>query len=323
MPLRVDCNCNVFVTCSDGTEKQNLTSDQVKALINSSATNGAPQPQPGGGCQVYPVTISGGQLQIIPTQVSTGDTIKLTSAIGASTQDGVGWQCPDGSIYFAGACAGGGVTNAGAYLPTVKIGKVILYLDGVYYDLTLGTAFTVPSGVANKTPMLVLNYVSSNPISGNIDCQVQVCNNAAGTWSSTWDFTLSPGLFVAQFPGALGEPVWNAGSGWFIQANATGSVFNGQLQLVHDSANIRHVQWFYTPTGYTAPAGNAAFYNPAETTLISPLVTPSGTNGLYDDPVGVTSTEIGWYQGGGGGAGSVLFTKLVVSGTGTKPSQFP
>src|SRR5205823_13733168 len=32
MPLRIDCDCNVWVTCCDGTEKQLLTADQVRAL---------------------------------------------------------------------------------------------------------------------------------------------------------------------------------------------------------------------------------------------------------------------------------------------------
>jgi hypothetical protein len=52
MPLRVDCDCNVWVTCCDGTEKQILTADQVQALLGSQPGT-TPPPPAAGHCTPY------------------------------------------------------------------------------------------------------------------------------------------------------------------------------------------------------------------------------------------------------------------------------
>lgn len=324
MPLRVDCDCNVYVTCCDGTEKQILTSDQVKALIAGGNVQGAPQPPAGGGQQCYQLKLQANQELLIPVPVSTGDVIEVQSALGAGTDGTASWYCPNGQEFFAGACVGTPFTSGPDPLPTAPHMKLLAHIGSNYYELTVGTPFTVPSGVSLVQPTILVNDSTLSDNSGEYSLNVCVTNNEAATWSSTFNFLLSPGGFAAQFPGVLGEPVWTPGTGWYIQANATGSIFNGQIQLLHDSTNIRHVKWFYTPGGsYSPPAGNAAFYNPAETILINPLVQAGHTFGEYLDAVGVTSTELGWYQGGGGGAGDVTFTSLLVEGTGVKPSQFP
>ena len=258
MPLRVDCNCNVFVTCCDGTEKQILTADQVKALIAGPQQNGAPQPQPGGGCQPYNITINGGQLQLIPTIVSTGDTIEIMSATGASTQDGLDWQCPDGEIYFAGACVGGGITDASAYVPTANIGKPVLFLNGSYYDLVIGTPFTVPSGITNKAPMLILNYVPSNTVSGQVECNVQVCNNAVARFTHHFNLRTAPGPFIIDDQGGNSNAAWTPGTGYTASTIGTIVTGDGAIALVcnnhHNLANctLRVVGSCTDPSGGNA-----------------------------------------------------------------------
>ena len=241
MPLRVDCDCNVFVTCCDGTEKQILNIDQVNKLIAGGAVNGAPQPKPG-GCQVYDLTLIAGQLQIVPTIVNSGDTIELQATTGATTEDGVGWQCPDGEVYFGGACAGGGFFDASAFMPAVHAGRVILYLNGVYYDLPTPGVFTVPGGVVNKTPSIVVNYNPAAPIhSGTLQCKVKVCNSTIGQFTHHFDVRLVTGPFIIHNFGGNSNNLWYAGNGYICDGNGAGLAGNGVIALVcNNSAPLAH-----------------------------------------------------------------------------------
>lgn len=334
MPLRVDCDCNVFVTCCDGTEKQLLTSDQVKALIDGSAQNGAPQPQPGGGCQPYPVTIVGGQLQIIPTVVNSGDTITLNSATGASTQDGVGWQCPDGEIYFAGACAGGGVTNPGAYVPAAKIGRPVLFLNGVYYDLTIGTPFTVPGGVVNQTPMLVLNYVSTNVISGTVNCTVTVCNNVAGTWSKTINFLLTSCGAVQPVPTRPTWGSWVPGTGMDCSTASFAGCNQVRLEFQLNfgvTTTLTHIDMEYNLTAGLSDCGSSDFVSVFlnnQSIIVYNVATPSvpaGSNQhIVDNTVrtGITDLEVFFSaeETSSTPSGSGQVVSLTLHGTGTEPT---
>lgn len=221
MPLRVDCNCNVFVTCCDGTEKQILTSDQVQALINGPAVPGAKQPAPGGGCQDYKILTNGHQLQLIPTIVSSGDVITLVSAKGATNlPSSVTWLCADGLIYFAGACGGVPSSDPGNDLPSANTGTVIIYLNGTYYAFLAGS-FTVPPGISKIAPMLLINQQHGSDINGQVEIDVQVCNNAPATWSHTIDLRTTSANFIEVVPdncdsGGLG--VWSPSVG-FVQTS--------------------------------------------------------------------------------------------------------
>lgn len=327
-PLRIDCNCNVFVTCCDGTEKQILTSTQVQALIQGSAVNGAPQPTPGGGCQIYNLTINGGQLQIVPTTVSTGDTIQLTAATGASTQDGVGWQCTDGEIYFAGSCVGGGVTNGGAYVPTAKIGKPVLYLNGVYHDLTIGVPYTIPAGISNITPMLVLNYVSSNPISGQVECTVQVCNNQAGTWTKVLDFTTSQQGFN-QYPNGddhTASCVWTPGQGWQSLFNHSGNQANYLDIEIH---GLPSRQWLSAVAQWTDAVNiqESAVYAWDGTTAVLKIAAllpqTAGTNVISSGLASIAYTSTGiriiFNENVSHANHTITLSKLTLSGPGPSP----
>ncbi len=236
MPLRVDCDCNVFVTCCDGTEKQILTADQVRALLTGPAVNPAPQPAPGGGCQTYNGQIIGSQRQLIPTVVSTGDVITLVSIAGATSPDTTDWFCPDGSTYFAACVSGTGGMNVGACLPSTTIYSVILIIDGVYYPFT-GNTFTVPAGIANKAPALLVNALTTDDLDGTLTFAAQVCNNSAVRFTHHFNFRLSTYGFVIDTRGGNSNCAWTPGSGYNVSvANAIPPAGDGEISIHLDNA---------------------------------------------------------------------------------------
>ena len=180
MPLRVDCDCNVFITCCDGTEKQILTSDQVKALQAPQQGNGAPQASPG-GCQLWQAVIDAGKFWLMPQPVNTGDIITPSEAHGASTDVApLGrWNCPDGSYYAAGQCYGGSIAHdPSALVPASPLGVPVININGTWHDFT--APITVGGGVSNQNCAVALNYASGGDFSGTVILNVQLCNNSTG-----------------------------------------------------------------------------------------------------------------------------------------------
>jgi hypothetical protein len=213
MPLRVDCDCNVFVTCCDGTEKRILTSDQVAKLIQGTPGNGSPQPPTGGGSQCYDLTLQANAETIIPFPVSTGDILTLQSALGAGGDGAGNWYCPDGSQFFGGACVGFGHLSGTDPVPTINHMRLLYHIGSNYYDAMAGP-FTVPSGVSLVQPTLVLNDVTRSDNSGSYQITVCAQNNRTGVWCRYQDFTLSNGGWEHDTPCFSDEGSWSPGSGW-------------------------------------------------------------------------------------------------------------
>jgi len=339
MPLRVDCDCNVFVTCCDGTEKQLLTAEQVKALLAGSSVVGAPQPKPGGGQQCYPVSLQANQLWLLPTVVNTGDTILINNAEGANNDgQALSWQCPDGTRYFAGTC-GLPVASYGADpLPTANHGQLVLELAGTFYALTPGTPFTVPGGIANQSPTIQANLQLSTA-SGQMSFNVCVTNNATLTWTHTFDFTLSSGGFVPNLDGGgNAQAVWVPGAGW------------EQTFIPNDGAGIAEMRCRFHRTGITP-----AFAVTAMTALVNfhagstidptagqdfglfdggahfaytmtPTYSSNGDNQILGGPIaasGITQIFFDFYVGLAvtptNPGGTCLVKSITISGTGTDP----
>lgn len=237
MPLRVDCDCNVFVTCCDGTEKQILTSEQVKAIIQSQPGSGAPQPAPGGGCQSYDGQLTAPGRWLIPTPVNTGDVITMESISGA-TYDSAGllWLCPNGSQYFAGGCVGGTLTDGTAPVPAAPLGSPVVKIGSNYYSLL--SPVTVGAGVVNTQPELLVNYPSSYSPTGTLTFTVQVCNNQSGTWTRVLDFTVSNyAAIITPHNGSSGpRGLWTVGLGWAPNSGSGGSNPSDYIQF--DSATF-------------------------------------------------------------------------------------
>lgn len=214
MPLRVDCDCNVFITCCDGTEKKILTADQVRELLTSQPGVGTPQPQPG-LCQTYHGLTGAAAPWYVPTTVSTGDTLELVFSSGAWNDGGeVAWRLSNGDQFFDGRNVGHPVLNGSDPLPTEPHMAMLLNIDGSYYNVAAGPV-TVPSGVSNAQVLVVPNDDVLTNNAGTITFDLKVCNNQAATYSIDQTLDTFPYDWTTDIAGVSGtQSVWNAGEGW-------------------------------------------------------------------------------------------------------------
>lgn len=245
MPIRVDCDCNVWVTCCDGTEKQIFTSDQVQSIVDGSAVSGAPQPEPG-GCASYSLQIKAGAYALLPVPVSSGDTILISAIKGATLLSGhVEWRCADGGgVFFAGTCSASSTFNPSNVVPLATTGSLVVLLGSTWYPVTSGL-FTVPGGFSNVQPNFALNYPAAGVVFGDASFSAEVCNNQAVTsrYTHIFNFLAGAGPFIPAFrPAYPTIPLGNyvPGVGWQSVYNADGSGLN-ELRIYKDGM---------TPTGY-------------------------------------------------------------------------
>lgn len=282
--------------------------------------NGAPQPSPGGGCQSYHAILPGNGIWLLPTIVSTGDTIEITGAGGAAYNGrSVTWHCPGGDQFFAGFCTGVTFTNAGTPMPSVPEGKIIANIGGTFYDVQ-GSAFTVPGGISNAQVTFQMNSADITINAGQFDFDAQVCNNQAGAWTSFLDFRVNS--YADLLDVIWGEWVPGVGyKGTFEDANSLSIV---QLHIAGlSSVTITQMSENYTTPGQTGPNGlvgfetQGGFYGSYETpgavtnaTLIKGVTTPSVTDLYIDNNSGTT-------------AGDVYTYNWQIQGLGVKPSFLP
>src|SRR5258706_3298139 len=130
---------------------------------------GSPQPAPGGGCAEYHFSLPGNGTRLLPTVVSTGDTILISGASGVS-YDGrlLKWFCPDGSQFIAGACTSFNYTDAGNPVPGSNEMRLVAEIGGTVYDV-FGTMFTVPAGHTNHPVVVQLNIAAISVHGGFLD----------------------------------------------------------------------------------------------------------------------------------------------------------
>lgn len=320
--LRVDCDCNVWITCCDGEEKQILTSQQVRDLINGQPGPGAPQPPPGGGEACYDGILRTGTSWLIPTALNTGDVITLSNVAGA-TNDGIvpGWYCGDGQLFFAGLCIGGVITDGGNRMPTAPNGSLVLYINGTYYDLSAGP-FTLPGGIANQQGVLEINYAPGAVGSGELTFTACVQNNQTSSWISIMDFTLNPYSSVVAAPFAA----WVIGQGY--PGGVNGGVPNwAELDIASiDGTTITSMEMLYDDVA-NGGTSITIFFGVAAAIYGGVTGTPStGTNLLYSvadvytngSPFGLVAVV-----GSGTTGSAVNIRRWTIRGTGTKPSQLP
>lgn len=321
MPLRVDCDCNVFITCCDGTEKQILTADQVTKLLSNGGA-GTPQPQPGGGCQSYPLIVPAGAVgALIPTIVNSGDTIELSSLDGTWYGGSVTWYCPDGSVFFAG-CTPLQNFNGSSQIPGSPIGRVIALINGTYYDI-LGSVFTVPGGIVNQQVTLLMNTDTISTSSGSVSLIAKVCNNQASSFTHTFDLTLSPGIWTVRDQG-----VYTSGVGY-----TDGTVvyppntFRGcDIQALSITPfTLTRLQLRATDVAGSFGANSVNFGNVAPGVYFTTQAM-TGSDNIYDSGplsiAGVTQLfidQICGLRNGGDPGGTVLAVQITVSGLGSDP----
>lgn len=220
MPIRVDCDCNVFVTCCDGSEVQLALKDM---LDQPNQPNNAPLPPAGGGQQAYNQCLNPGKASILPPVVNTGDTLSIESINGAwndTTNEGFIWRTGDGLYYFLGAGQVGTEVYFGTDpVPTAPHMSLIAYIDGTFYPLYPGGGLTVPGGVVNQPVSIMANTdAAAADMNGQVCFVINVVNNQGAAWSHDYDFRVSPYGFVAGSPLFIAGK-WVVGQGWVADSN--------------------------------------------------------------------------------------------------------
>jgi len=212
MAIHVDCDCNVTVDCCDGTTKQLATTDMLNQP--GQPGGGSPQPQPGGGCQTYSLTLTPMTMALAPTTVNSGDTVQVLNVAG-SWNDGsgfAGWYCPDGKKFFGSCVPGSATTDGSDPLPAAFYMQIIGVLNGTtYFDPF--SVYTIPGGVTSGTVEFQANRPALTSAWGNITFDAKVCNNStppATPWCRDFNF------MAVSYAGLVTDPFpdWVAGLGW-------------------------------------------------------------------------------------------------------------
>lgn len=187
---------------------------------------GSPQPGPNGGQECYQIQMPGSQFAFLPTNVSTGDILQIQSPKGAvSSSHNALWRCEDGGQFFAGQNVGYPQMFGTDPLPGSPSGSLMAVVDGVNYFIGAGS-WTVPAGISNQPLLFAVNDVDTVGLSGSYQFQVCVTNNQAGTYTHTFDFTLSAGAWTANSPiypaGGIPYCTWNSGQGFVGNCESVG-----------------------------------------------------------------------------------------------------
>jgi hypothetical protein len=211
MPLRVDCDCNVFVTCCDGSEIQLATLADVRST-NQPGTGTRP---PIGQSTCYSVTLNAKNTWLLPFSVSSGDVLTVSELGGAWSDDGISWTCPDGTPFVFGLCAGSRYHVSGDPSGSLYHGQLVFLIDGAYYSATDG-AFTVPGGISNAQCTLVSNIDRTLASAGDVVFKICAENGGTpptGTWCALLNFKLSDFGWVSDTREGYGA-TWIPGTGF-------------------------------------------------------------------------------------------------------------
>lgn len=220
--LRVDCNCNVFVTCCDGTEVQLLTT-KSPGIAQSQPGAGSTPAAPNGGSQQYCGGLQGQGIWLLPFTVNSGDVLNFSDLKGVWTDTrSFVWYCPDGYAFFDGDCFG---YPAGSFpsdpINTLFHMSIIANIGGTYYDVLNLDAFgnpqpfTVPPGIVNQNVILLANTDSRPDTSGFVNFCVEWQNNKAAAWVHEFDFASSAFGFANNPAVAVGPSgAYTPGTGW-------------------------------------------------------------------------------------------------------------
>lgn len=295
---------------------------------------GATQPPAGGSSGNECLNVDASTFTPLPWNVNTGDTLDFTSVLGAAN-DGTSldYYCEDGSIFFLGACAGGGSPSSGDPLNTSNHMHLLLKIGTNYYPLTVGI-FTVPSGVTNQSVYIQANTPTVANARGKYTVCVTYANNATATWRAHIDFTTNSGGFVNNPFFSPGQGVWTPGTGWVGSVGVgSGPVYSHgvYIKLPLTSANITGASIKGSKTdGSSINPANVCFefQDQAATQMIPNQTFGSMPSSPFNmsGPGASGTTEIDillWdYEfTAPGGYGTTTITDLYLSGLGTIPPE--
>jgi len=301
--------------------------------------NGSPQPAPGGGQQAYDGCLTAATTWLLPTNVSTGDTISLESVSGAWNDpdtDGPVWRCQDGNIFFAGSCSPLTTTLVGTDpLPTAPHMAFVLQIAGTFYDFSSG-AFTVPGGISNQQVILQANDSYLADDNGQLCFTLNVVNNQAAHWSHDFDLTMNS--FATKF--ALindtnftnPQGIYVPGAGWQTAlltpaASPTWRVRQFRLQsLFPVNYTALRLTFAYAAGAQNAGVSSVDFYvNNKGVSTVDSVPTGTGVTSPRDIPAHncTNNIEISFIPGSDNTSsdpgGSATLQHIHIEGVGTDP----
>lgn len=233
--------------------------------------SGSPQPEAGGGQACYNARMQSSGKWLLPTQVSTGDTIVVSNVKGSATDGTTTWFCPNGQTFFLGACSGATTTASGDPLNTKPHMELIAKISGTYYEM-YNAGLTIPGGISLANVEFQMNDGTLSDNYGEITFDVCVTNNATPTWSQTFDFITASGGWAGTMLDTAPDAVWSAGAGWKAQCGLGDGGVN-YYQMCNIFTTALHST---TLTGVTVTADRAT--NGSNITLLSDAIQITGLN---------------------------------------------
>lgn len=303
-------------------------------------------PQPGktapnpsaGQCADYEGLVNFGSRWLLPKQVSTGDTIEVTNAVGtwASALDLFIPRCPDGNIFFEVACVEGtGHTEPGDPAPTINHDSLIGFDGTHYYDFgpasnNMPVTVTIPSGISNANFYFFANTPDTSGF-GSVVFNVHLCNNAAVRYTHVFDFTRglqgwTINVFGGLPQGALELGLGIVGSDFIVSGSHVRGV---NIERVGPAASFDTlvVNFDFTPGDQSGGVGEPCqFYGIPSSAVINNIVGSSinGTNQFITEHgahTGVTDMNLYFWTDdtSGSPSGVVHIISITISGTGPDP----
>ena len=326
--LEFSLDCEHWFTLYDPT-------DCINSLLQPSG-GGALKP---GECREYDAALSGNGVWFLPFAVSEGMTIEVTDARGAWTGSidtspiPVPWYCPNGASYLAGTCAGSGTPTAFGADPSLNFMTLVSRIDQatpIWFDSLSGIQ-TVPSGVSNDTLWFQANNADLAAGQGTIGFHVKVCEPDT-VWTHIFDFTEAVGSWVNGTGSGCELGVYSSPTGWQNTDCLAGSHRYRGIDIVRnfDARTITHVKVTFSIHGIATDQPSyvdrfAIQYNTEFKVLLTFADTTEGDDLIQEFTTPVDSVDhlrvlaISSDYGVDTYAGSVVITRIEVSGNGTDP----
>jgi hypothetical protein len=283
---------------------------------------GSPNP-PSGGCTNSFGTVEFGSRWMLPQNVSTGDVITVTNAVGtwASALDLYIPRCPDGNIFFEVGCVSGtGHTEPGDPAPSINHDSLIAFDGTNYYDCgpasdNTPVVITIPGGISNANLFFFANTPDTSGF-GAVNFDVQYCNNQAVPWSSTLDFASNTYSSIVT----VVHGTWVPGRGY--ESVPLGGPDTDDVQLTINfgaSADLTYGALTYDSTANGSGPDNSVQISPPFSSGDTVL---SGTNTIVKVE-NHTASSMDVSADSGSSSATMHLVRLVLHGTGTKPAALP
>lgn len=324
--LQAQCVDGTWVTIYDPTTC-------VQAILTQTPPTAPPAP---GACETYHVVLQGNGKYLLPVPVNAGDLISIENTNGGWSDGSLDWWCPNGAAFVLGTCDGVGSTRSGDPLPTSAHMRLIMNIDGTFYD-AFNSLMPVPTGVSDAQMFFQANDDTLSDNAGSVSFDVSICAQAGpATWTHTFDFAANGQQgWTLNIPSGAGPDgptgVFSADGFHSLpwHSAAFGQYYNYisvQRDYLHDGVITDVAVYYSNSTDGSSASVNAVdsdgadFYvwayqvgGPFVMTHSGSISATAGQQALVD--------LAGSSQASGPVGGEVVFTKVVFSGTGVDPFE--